>query len=103
MQGGQHLTAGSLIFKNNYAINETAAGMPARDFTVEFWGRTPAVGDGKPPPTLYSEFFSYATRVQQPGVQRLPNTLCRPSHAFELVSGATEAADQSASVLWSML
>jgi len=72
VQGGQHLTAGSLSFKNNYAINDSAAGMPARDFTVEFWGRTPAVKEGLPPPPLYSEFFSYAGNVQQPGEYNLP-------------------------------
>ena len=54
---------------NNFAINESAAGMPTRDFTVEFWGRTPAVHEGQPPPTDYSEFFSYATRVEESGAQ----------------------------------
>ena len=75
LQDSHHLAAGMLSFKNNYAINEESAGMPARDFTVEFWGRTPTMKDGLPPPTLYSEFFSYAARIQPRGAQCLPCTL----------------------------
>ena len=73
LQDGHHLEAGSISFANNYAINETVADMPARDFSVEFWGRTPAVSDNQPPPTLYSEFFSYAAHVQQSGAQSTQN------------------------------
>lgn len=61
------MDTGALAFKNNYAANDAMVGMPTRDFTVEFWARTPALLMDSPPFGDYSEFFSFATHLQNEG------------------------------------
>ena len=56
-----HLSTGMLTFQNNYAIATEATAMPARDFTVEFWARTPRVTATHHHDIPRTELFSYAT------------------------------------------
>lgn len=59
--GEGHLSTGMLSFQNNYAIATGATAMPARDFTVEFWARTPPVTATHHHDIPRTELFSYAT------------------------------------------
>ena len=61
------MDTGSLTFANNYAANDAMTGMPLRDFTVEFWARTPAISAEGAPPSSAAEFFSFATHLQGAG------------------------------------
>ena len=79
MQNGHNLNTGSLTFANNYAANDAMTGMPLRDFTVEFWARTPAIVEGTPPPSSAAEFCSFATRLQS---QSEPSSCTNPAPCF---------------------
>ena len=69
-QASHSMKAGALSFKNNYAANDAMVGMPTKDFTVEFWARTPALSKDAPAAGNYAEFFSFATHLQGDGARR---------------------------------
>lgn len=67
-QDGKQLSTGSLSFANNYAFNPEMINMPERDFTVEFWARTPAYDGDKSTTNSFTSLFSYATHTQRKNI-----------------------------------
>lgn len=67
VQNGKQVSTGSLNFANNYAYNPEMVNMPAKDFTVEFWARTPA-WDENTSTNAFTTLFSYATHTQRTNI-----------------------------------
>ena len=66
-QDGKQLSTGSLNFANNYAFNPAMVNMPEKDFTVEFWARTPAYNEDTTT-NSFTTLFSYATHTQRKNI-----------------------------------
>ncbi|BDA49076.1 probable Sushi, von Willebrand factor type A, EGF and pentraxin pentraxin domain-containing protein at C-terminar half [Coccomyxa sp. Obi] len=65
---GKQLSTGSLSFANNYAFNPEMIDMPRKDFTVEFWARTPAYDADKSASNSFTSLFSYATHTERTNI-----------------------------------
>ncbi len=77
-----HLSTGMLSFQNNYAIATGATAMPARDFTVEFWARTPPVTATHHHDIPRTELFSYATLLVKDSAAGTRGCLHTAEHTF---------------------
>lgn len=81
-QNGRSFQSSSLTFANNYALNADMVGMPAKDFTAEFWARTPAYNKDAPGHNTIADLFTYATHIPEaqsicePPALLLANSLC---------------------------
>lgn len=61
---GKDMETGVLTFRGqHHAQNQNFQGMPQKDFTIEFWARTPEY-NGSSHPDEYNEFFSFATTLE---------------------------------------
>ena len=58
-------TAGALEFHNSYALAQDSSAIPARDFTIMVWAKTPAwTPDLKDEVPYYQTMLTYATHAQ---------------------------------------
>ena len=62
-QGSSSLSTGAVALANNYAFNPEVRGMPAGDFSVELWARTPAHPEGVAS-NAFQTLLSYATHTK---------------------------------------
>ena len=58
-------TFGALEFHNSYVLAQNSPAIPARDFTIMFWARTPAwTPDLKDEVPYYQSMLTYATHAE---------------------------------------